>query len=122
MSEKSLFCTLGLAALIGLSQPTRADQACTRLLLSSGHNQTVVKGMAPPTDGSDGPCYELAAEAGQTATLSIKGQNVAMTVEDVGDDRTQFRFKTQKRIYKLYPMQTLRSNTGSSFTLTASLR
>lgn len=49
--------------------------------------------MASPTDGSEGPCYELAAEAGQTATLSIKGQNVAMSVEDIGDDPDPVRIQ-----------------------------
>jgi hypothetical protein len=114
---------LGLVVfMLGLTTPmtsASAARTCTPVHFEKGRFWAKVTGLAPPNEAL---CYTFRAKAGQTARLVVRGQNMIVSVIDVGDAQTTWTFKTQAKTYQFVVGQLMSSVKSEPFTVDVSVR
>jgi len=104
-----------------VSVPGNAEGACQPIRFKVGHFSATIRGMAP-ADGMK--CYLLGTGAGQMATIRIKSRRttVAFNVRGLVDNRDSYRFRTQRKTYRIDVYQWRRAVEPRSFTMFVSVR
>ena len=110
---QQLSWTLATLALAGQwSFSAIAKDACTPISMPAGQNTIELSGTASGHGRDDDPgiqCYSLAVNHGQSVHIRlIGGENVAITIPDVGDARDAFDFEAKQdryevRVFQLFP-------------------
>jgi hypothetical protein len=77
------------------------------------------KGVAPP-EGT--VCYSFATAKGQTANLKVTGQDIIISVVDVGDALDSWSFRTKAQTYKFIVAQLMRSVTNEPYSVALSVK
>ena len=115
-----IICSLILALTMSLSGVEKVQaENCQAILFQSGAFSHTVQGMAPPDDGI---CYEITASAGQTADITIAGNNVMFSIDGVVDAQDSYSFVTEKKIYKIFVGQLMRSVSKEPFALKVTIK
>ncbi|HUH90161.1 MAG TPA: hypothetical protein VLZ76_05840, partial [Lysobacter sp.] len=82
---------------------------CTSIPMPPGQNAAEVSGTTPGHGRDDDPgiqCYSLAVSRGQPVHVRLMGgENVAITIPDVGDARDEFEFVAKQDRYELHVFQ-----------------
>lgn len=112
---------LGIALSLGaiLAPPPSVGEACETIRFARGSYTGSVKGIAP---AEDSVCYQLTTAAGQRAEVSVSGRNVIFTIGDLVDAQDSYSFTIEKKTYKIYVGQLMRSVTPEPFSLTVTVR
>jgi hypothetical protein len=108
-----------LALFCGQARAQQPPPNCTPIQFPPGQTSTTIKGIV---HAEEIICYRFAAANGQTANLKITGNNMMISVYDVGDARTSWTFKTKARTYSFIVAQMMRSISNEPFTLTLSVK
>lgn len=99
-----MLCTASLWSFSAIAQ-----DPCTSIPMPSGQNAAEVSGIAPGHGRDDDPgiqCYSLAVSRGQPVHVRLMGgENVAITIPDVGDARDEFEFVAKQDRYELHVFQ-----------------
>ena len=95
------------------------QENCMPIHFERGKSSAVIRKISPPDDSV---CYTFAAAAGQTASLKVSGNNMIISVIDVGDARDSWTFRTKAQTYKFIVGQFMRSVTREPYTLTLSIK
>lgn len=98
---------------------TAQAENCETILFQRGHSSASIEGVAPPDSAI---CYQVTTAAGQTADIVILGTNMMFSIEDVIDAQDKYRFITEKKTYRIYISQLMRSLTNESYTLNISIK
>jgi hypothetical protein len=107
------------ALLILLFVPAAAQDHCASVHFPPGASSTTVKGSISP-DGT--ACYTFSARAGQTAEISVAGNNVIVSVIGIGDARDHWTFATKAGPTRFLVGQLMRSAAPELYTVTVSIR
>lgn len=92
---------------------------CEHIRFQSGAYSQTVHGIAPPDDVI---CYEITTRAGQTADITVTGNNVIFSIGGVIDAQDSYSFTTEKRTYQIFVGQLMRSVTNQPFELMVSIK
>ena len=90
----------------GEMRESRAELNCTPIQFQRGTTSAIVRGSVPPEDPDEGPprpaCYSLAVGEGQEAKIRLlAGENVGITIPEVGDMRDSLEFRTRRGTYRI---------------------
>lgn len=97
-----------------LAVTTAQAKNCETIRFQRGHSSAVIEVVAPPESTL---CYQITTAAGQTADIAISGINMMFTIEGIVDAQDKYRFTTEKKTYRIYVGQLMRSVTNQPFTL-----
>jgi len=95
-------------------------EKCETIRFNHGESSGTFDGIATPEDMK---CYRMATDRGQTASLRVMaGNNIIFTIDGVVDAQDSYTFTTDKKTYKIYIGQLMRSVTNQPFTLFVSIK
>lgn len=99
----------------------KAAQACEPVRFKPGSFSATVRGTVDPEGVR---CYEIATGNGQTAELSVKSthNNTMFSIEGVVDGQDQYKFRTEKKTYRILVGQLMKAIDKDSFALTITIR
>jgi hypothetical protein len=108
-----------VAAMLTVAAGAALAEECQEIRFQRGQHSGRVQGVAPPDDVV---CYRVATGAGQTANLKLKGRNVMFSIGGVVEGQDAYSFTTEKKTYRVYVGQLMRSVTDEPFSLSVSIR
>lgn len=94
---------------------------CETIRFKPGARSAEIRGLAPAEGGQ---CFRFGAGQGQTVEVSVKSKRdqVAVTVGELADNRTHYRFTSEKKTYTLGVHQTFRAVEPVPYVLTLSIK
>lgn len=98
-----------------------SPDSCEAIHFKAGNFSATVQGDVDPESVR---CYSIATAKGQTADISIKSRhnNTMFSIEGLVDGRDRYKFATEKKTYKVFVGQLMRSVDKDQFALTITIR
>jgi hypothetical protein len=120
MKTPRLFAVASLAAsCLLIVTGTAQAQSCQPIQFERGTYSGTVRGIAPPEGRV---CYEVRTGAGQHAEVWVEGRNMIFSIPGVTEVQEKHSFTTEKKTYRIFVSQLMRSVTDEPFSLTVSVR
>jgi len=98
---------------------TALAEKCETIHFKRGESSGTINGIAPPDDVK---CYKMTTGQGQTATLRVvAGKNIIFSIDGLVEAQDAYTFTTDRKTYKIYVGQLMRSIADEPFTLFVSV-
>lgn len=113
--------TVAAALLMGFPGPAGAEPVCKVIQFQRGATSAQVHGVAPAADAE---CLRFGAGRGQRVEVSVQSarDQVVFSIDGLVDARTQHRFTSEKKDYRLRVAQLMRAVAPVPYVLTLSIQ